>query len=653
MLPYFVSLLILGIPLCWAEWTMGRYGGSKGFNSGPGVFTAIWPNRAAKYFGGVALLIPLIIYMYYVLIEAWCFGYALHYLTGDMKLDQAAIAAVAAADSPEDEEKLGRVGRLYLNAADFKREELVKKKRDALTAEGKTPDEIDTAIRSPEFQTEIEAEITKLLDSESERRSFAFSKFFSRMVGMDENGVSTSKTNQILLISLFGVFFGNFILIYRGITKGIEVFCRFAMPLMAVLALIVLVRVLTLGTPYEDRPEQSVMGGLAFMWNPHPEKLKDPQTWLAASGQIFFSLSVGFGIIVNYASYLRRDDDVVLSGLTASSMNEFFEVCLGGLITLPAAFVFLGLAATSYAGSTFGLGFIALPNVFALMPGGQFFGFLWFFMLFVAAITSSVSMLQPVIAFFEEGLGLKRHASATLLGLVSALGCGFVMYFSKDLLALDTLDFWVGSVMIFLLALFQAIVYGWVLGIDRGEQEAHQGAHIRIPRFIQYILKYVTPVYLLVIFILFCAYNLKDRALGIWNNPVALTSIVFILLVLGFLLLLVHIAGRQWEANGRLKNLEGYGTGSAQWLAWVAGLFFIIAVAFLIAVNFTGGDEPAVADDAIQSSKLSTAGWAVMVSSIAVVIMLVVYCLYRVLSLPPVEQEAIKGPLEIDTGDTD
>ena len=73
--------------------------------------------------------------------------------------------------------------------------------------------------------------------------------------------------------------------------------------------------------------------------------LAKPKTWLAAAGQIFFTLGVGFGIIINYSSYLKRKDDVVLSSLTASSVNEFFEVCLGGLITIPAAFMFLGAAA--------------------------------------------------------------------------------------------------------------------------------------------------------------------------------------------------------------------------------------------------------------------------------------------------------------------
>ncbi|HCN76466.1 MAG TPA: sodium:calcium symporter, partial [Verrucomicrobiales bacterium] len=74
------------------------------------------------------------------------------------------------------------------------------------------------------------------------------------------------------------------------------------------------------------------------------DQLRNPRLWLAAAGQIFFSLSVGFGVIIVYASYMKKSDDVVLSGLTASSANEFCEVGLGGLITVPAAVAFLGVA---------------------------------------------------------------------------------------------------------------------------------------------------------------------------------------------------------------------------------------------------------------------------------------------------------------------
>ena len=461
MLPYFISLLVLGIPLCWAEWTMGRYAGLKGFNSAPGIFQVLWKNRLSKYLGSVALLIPLIIYMYYVVIEAWCLGYAYKYLTGSLNLGEDAAA---------------------------------------------------------------------------------YGEFFDNFVGAERDGILIDGNQSPLLFLILITFVLNFILIYRGISKGIESFCRLAMPIMVICALIVLARVLTLGT-------DEVLAGLGAMWNPDPEYLWKPKTWLAASGQIFFSMSVGFGIVINYSSYLKREDDVALSGLTASSMNEFFEVCLGGMITLPAAFIFLGAAAQEQG--TFGLGFNALPNVFAVMPGGQFFGFLWFFMLFIAAITSSLSMLQPVIAFFEEGLGLKRHASAAMLGLFSAMGCGFVVYFSEGMAALDTFDFWVGTMLLFVLAFIQSIIYGWVLGIEKGNEELHIGAHIKVPYFVQLIVKYVTPAFLIAVFVGFLVTDGASYAKTLSEGGVPLYSVMFILTILAFLLLLIHIAGRRWEAEGR------------------------------------------------------------------------------------------------------
>lgn len=472
MLPYFVALLVLGIPMCWAEWTMGRYGGRRGFNSAPGIFSSIWPNPLAKYFGALALLIPLVIYMYYVLIEAWCLGYAYDYLVGNLPLDKSAT-------------------------------------------------------------------------------SEQYGAYFNDFVGANSNGFIYEGGNNELVGILLFTFILNFVLIYRGVSKGIEKFCNVAMPLMAICALCVLVRVLTLGTPNPEQPELNIVNGLGSMWNPNTDYLWKADTWLAAAGQIFFSISAGFGIIVNYASYLRRKDDVALSSLTACSVNEFFEVCLGGLITLPAAFVFLGAAATTFG--TFGLGFNALPHVFAAMPGGRFFGFIWFFMLFLAAITSSLSMLQPVIAFFEEGLGLRRHASVTFLGLIAALGTGFVLYFSQGMVALDSFDFWVGTFLIYTLAMFQTVVYGWVLGIERGEQELHEGAHIRVPRMVQYVLKYVSPLYLFVIFAVFCWQSLPGRIGVILNDHVVLASTCFIATVFVFLMILVHIAGRRWEREGRIK----------------------------------------------------------------------------------------------------
>jgi NSS family neurotransmitter:Na+ symporter len=121
-------------------------------------------------------------------------------------------------------------------------------------------------------------------------------------------------------------------------------------------------------------------------------------------------------------------------------------------------------------------------------------------MLFLAAITSSISMLQPGIAFLEESLNVGRKVSVALLGLITTFGAGFVVYFTAGLKALDTLDFWIGTLMLFVLATIQIIVFGWHWGIERGFQEMHQGASIRVPGFFRPIIRYVCPAFLLFIF---------------------------------------------------------------------------------------------------------------------------------------------------------
>jgi SNF family Na+-dependent transporter len=285
------------------------------------------------------------------------------------------------------------------------------------------------------------------------------------------------------------------------------------------------------------------------MWNPDLSKLGDFKAWLAAAGQVFFSLSVGFGVIINYASYLTKKDDVVLSGLTASSTNELFEVAFGGLITIPAAFVFLGASASF--GSTFGLGFNTLPVVFEYMGGvGRVIGAIWFLMLFLAAITSSLSMLQPVLAFLMEALGVSRGRAVSLLGAVTLLGSLWVIYFSKGLVALDTMDFWVGTTLIFVLATVQIICFGWVFGIEQGFEEAHIGAQLRIPPIFRFIIKYVSPAYLLIVFVGFCLQTLPGYVRGLGENDVARWTLVLIGIILLVLVGMTRMGERRWRELG-------------------------------------------------------------------------------------------------------
>lgn len=489
MIPYFVSLLLIGIPICWVEWTLGRHGGRYGFNSAPGLFGVIWPSRTSRFFGALAVFIPVVIYMYYVFIEAWCLGYAVSYLTG----------AIAPAE--------GDPGALGVH----------------------------------------------------------FSEYFNRFVGVAADGsLFDGVTPALVAIAVcYGL---NFFLIYRGLTGGIEVFCRWAMPALVIAAVIVLIRVLTLGTPNPDLPEQNVVNGLGFMWNPKPvaegggpfSALADPTVWLEAAGQIFFSLSVGFGIIMTYASYLRKDDDIALSALTASSTNEFCEVCLGGLITIPAAFIFLGAAPLAQVvGSSIGLGFHAVPVVFEYLPLGDAFGFLWFGLLFLAAITSSISMLQPALAFLEEGVGLTRGAAMAGLAAITGFGSLLVVYFTKDTVALDVMDFWVGSAMLIVLALFEVLLFGWVLGAERGLAEANRGGDIRIPALFAPIIRWVCPAYLLVILGAFAYEKMGTQLRAVFDRPAAAMTMTFLLAVLALFVALTQVAARRWGRERRFERPVG------------------------------------------------------------------------------------------------
>jgi SNF family Na+-dependent transporter len=435
LLPYFAALLLLGIPIGWAEWAMGRAGGRAGLHGAPAIY-GLWAGaRWGRYLGVLGVLIPLAVYFYYILIEAWCLAYMWAYATS------------------------GGVG---------------------VVPGAPIPDQVSAA-----------------------------SAYFDTLTGARADGAAL----QGPLLPFFVVVTAlNLWFLRRGLSKGIETLCNVAMPTMAVAGLVVLVRVLTLGTPDPSLPEQSVIYGLGYLWNPNLAALADPETWLAAAGQIFFSLAVGFGVIINYASYLGEDDDVVLSGLTAASTNEFFEVALGGLITVTAAVVFLGVGVTAEAtGSSFQLGFKTLPVVFAHMPGGTPLAALWFFMLFLAAITSSLSMLQPTKAFFAESLALGDTAATGVVAGFALLGNGWVLWYSEGLVALDTIDFWVGTVGIFGLATMQVFLFAWGGDWSRHWASLTRGARLALPDSVGFVLRYVTPTYLVAVFSLFAWYNLPQH----------------------------------------------------------------------------------------------------------------------------------------------
>lgn len=425
MIPYFIAFLLVGIPLIWIEWGVGRYGGQRGHGSMPGMLHVLWKHPVAKYLGVLGLFMPVVVLTYYCYIESWTLAWTVFSATGQTQgLDQAGMQA-----------------------------------------------------------------------------------FFRSYIDLDNGSIHGFITPFAFFFVTIAV---NFWVVSKGISGGIEKLAKYGMPVLFLFATVLVIRVLTLG-------DQQVMidgvltttnpwQGLDFMYSPDWSKLAEPKVWLAATGQIFFTLSVGMGALQAYASYLTPKDDIALSGLATASTNEAAEVVLGGSLLIPAIVTFFGVAgAMAIAkGGAFDLGFIAMPLVFNQIPGGPLVhtmaGVMWFGLLFVAGITSSVAMATPALSFVEENFGWKRQRTAIAFGaLALTLGLLHIVYNTRGFL--DEWDYWAGTFGLVVLALVETILFVWVLGPERMWAELHEGASIRIPRFYRVVMTWVTPLFLLVMMI--------------------------------------------------------------------------------------------------------------------------------------------------------
>jgi NSS family neurotransmitter:Na+ symporter len=352
----------------------------------------------------------------------------------------------------------------------------------------------------------------------------------------------------------------NFYVLRRGIRGGIERLANVGMPLLIIMAIALVVRVLTLGTPDPSNPDQSVIKGLGFIWNPDLKTLGNPKVWLAAAGQIFFTLSVGFGAIQAYSSYLRRDDDIALSGIATVSTNEFCEVICGGTIAIPIACAFFGVAATQAIarGGAFNLAFQSMPIVFQHLPAGNLFGFMWFFLLFIAGVTSSVALTMPAITFFVDELGWTRKKAVNVITIFTFAAANLVIFFlSRGFM--DELDFWAGTFGVVLLAFIEIVVFFWIFGRDKAWAEITRGAEIKVPPFFKFVMKYVTPLFLIAILGTWARSDLikyfRMDAVPPENRPYILAARLLMLAIFTGFTVLVAIASRRGSFSSERKNL--------------------------------------------------------------------------------------------------
>lgn len=285
------------------------------------------------------------------------------------------------------------------------------------------------------------------------------------------------------------------LVVARGVKDGIERWSKILMPLLLVIMVVLCVNSLTLS---------GAADGLKFFFNPDFSKI-DGKVLVSAMGQAFFSLSIGMGALITYGSYIAKDDNMATSAGGVVLADTLVAV-LAGVIIFPAAFSF---GIRPEAGAS--LAFTTLPMVFQQMPGGYFFCLIFFLLLVIATLTSTISLLEVIVAAITEETRISRPWAA----IIGAVGTGIIGVFAtlsfregSGLLVggrsiFDLLDHVTASYLMPIGGLLIVLFVGWKMKKAEVLDEMTNGGTLKagIRKAIYFIIRYLAPVAILIIFI--------------------------------------------------------------------------------------------------------------------------------------------------------
>ncbi len=287
------------------------------------------------------------------------------------------------------------------------------------------------------------------------------------------------------------------IVVFFGVEKGVEKVSKFMMPVLVILSVIVAVYCLLM---------PGAMDGVKYYLLPDFSKFS-ATTVLAAMGQLFYSMSLAMGIMITYGSYMKKDVNIE-SSVKNIELFDTGIAFLAGLMIIPGVFTFSG-GTPEALGKGPSLMFATLPKVFETMPAGRIIGFAFFAMVLLAAITSSISLMETVVSIFCDKLHINRKACclgvlilSILIGLPSCLGYGLwadVTVFGMQFL--DFFDFISNSIIMPVVALLTCIFIGYVVKTDTVIDEVEVSGKFKQKKLFVVMIKYVAPICILLILI--------------------------------------------------------------------------------------------------------------------------------------------------------
>lgn len=355
--------------------------------------------------------------------------------------------------------------------------------------------------------------------------------------------VDAGQTGSIVpgvLIPLLIVWIIVLSILIKGIKKGIEKVNRVFLPMLVILFSIIVIRAVTL---------PGAMTGLNAFFEPNWDKILDGSVWIAAYGQIFFSLSVGFAIMLTYASYLPKKGDITNNAFITGFANSSFELLAGIGVFSILGFMAVqqGVEVSDVVTGGVGLAFVVFPSIINELPAfNGFFGFLFFASLFLAGITSLMSILETYVAGIQDKFKVKRRAAVLLGGGFSALIS--ILYATQGgLQFLDVVDAFINNYGVVLAGLMEVVVVGWILnGLNDFKDYANRISDIRLGSWWSICLRYITPWVLTFMMIKSVIKDVSDPYGGYPTDFIAIYGwgVAAIVLVVGFLL-----STKKWDTT--------------------------------------------------------------------------------------------------------
>jgi NSS family neurotransmitter:Na+ symporter len=362
--------------------------------------------------------------------------------------------------------------------------------------------------------------------------------FFNDFLAVSKVPSEIGQIRTPIFGALVIIWFLNWFIVYRGVQEGIELANKIFMPLLFFLTGILVFWALTLDGATE---------GLRAYLTPDFSKLSNPKVWIDAYSQIFFTLSLGFGIMIAYASYLPGKANISRNAILTGLINSGYSLFAG-----LAVFSVLGFMATTQGkplseivSQSIGLAFVAYPKAVSLIPSGNLFGAIFFLCLVVAGLSSSISIVEAFTSAMVDKFGLKRKPLITGVSIVGFLG-SIIFTTQAGLLWLDIVDHFLTHYGLVVVGILECILVGWCFKLKVLRNHINRVSSIQLGVWWDILIKYFVPLVLGII-LFGDLYNELRKPYGgySWASLILIgRDWVLLTLIVAFI-----IASRPWKTD--------------------------------------------------------------------------------------------------------